>query len=84
MSITHAACRCCCLPQIAKYKAIAAEIASFKDTMTIGYVKVNAKPLRQALSTWASKWVYLFTHYLQVWHYGLLESVDMNLDRVGL
>ncbi len=33
--------------------------------MTIGYVKVNAKPLRQALSTWASKWVYLFTHYLQ-------------------
>ncbi|PNW78281.1 hypothetical protein CHLRE_09g403800v5 [Chlamydomonas reinhardtii] len=51
--------------QIVKYKNVASEIASFKDTMTMGYVKVNAKPLRQALSTWASKWVYLFTHYLQ-------------------
>lgn len=26
---------------------------------------MNAKPLRQALTTWASKWVYLYTHYLQ-------------------
>lgn len=32
---------------------------------TVGWVKINAKPLRTALSTWASKWVYLFTHYLQ-------------------
>jgi dynein heavy chain len=54
-----------CPAQIVKYKNVASEIASFKDTITIGFIKVNAKPLRQALSTWASKWVYLFTHYLQ-------------------
>lgn len=62
--------------QIVKYKNVASEIASFKDTMTMGYVKVNAKPLRQALSTWASKWVYLFTHYLQVRHNG--SRADMR------
>lgn len=51
--------------QITKYKNIQTEIGGLKDTMTIGYVKVNAKPLRQALGTWASKWTYLYTHYLQ-------------------
>lgn len=30
-----------------------------------GHKQVDAKPLKQALATWASKWVYLFTHYLQ-------------------
>ncbi len=51
--------------QITKYKAVASEIANLPATQTIVWVKINAKPLRTALSTWASKWVYLFTHYLQ-------------------
>ena len=28
-------------------------------------MQVDAKPLKSSLSTWASKWVYLFTHYLE-------------------
>eukprot|EP00798_Chlamydomonas_sp_ICE-L_P004667 gene4667-14864_t len=51
--------------QIAKYKQVSAEIANLPGNQTIGWVKINAKPLRTALTTWASKWVYLFTHYLQ-------------------
>ncbi|MEW5311809.1 MAG: hypothetical protein WDW38_003494 [Sanguina aurantia] len=51
--------------QIIKYKGVATEINSLPGTMTLGWIKINAKPLRQALSTWASKWVYLFTHFLQ-------------------
>lgn len=35
----------------------------------LGWIRVDAKPVKQALATWASKWVYLFTQYLQskVW-----------------
>eukprot|EP00201_Polytomella_parva_P017476 CAMPEP_0175071536 /NCGR_PEP_ID=MMETSP0052_2-20121109/19298_1 /TAXON_ID=51329 ORGANISM="Polytomella parva, Strain SAG 63-3" /NCGR_SAMPLE_ID=MMETSP0052_2 /ASSEMBLY_ACC=CAM_ASM_000194 /LENGTH=4543 /DNA_ID=CAMNT_0016338719 /DNA_START=12 /DNA_END=13643 /DNA_ORIENTATION=- len=51
--------------QISKFKTIQQEIGSLRDTIVIGYVKISAKPLRQALSTWASKWTYLYTHYLQ-------------------
>lgn len=41
--------------QITSYKAVAAEVAALPSTMTINYVKINAKPLRTALTTWASK-----------------------------
>jgi dynein heavy chain len=40
---------------IARYKGVAAEIAALPATQTLGWVKINAKPLRTALSTWASK-----------------------------
>jgi len=46
-------------------RAISAEIQTLPGNAVIGFTKVNAKPLKQALATWASKWVYLFTHYLQ-------------------
>lgn len=48
------------------YRAISVEVAALPASCVIGWVKVNAKPLKQALATWASKWIYLFTHYLQV------------------
>ena len=51
--------------QIAKYKGIATEIQALPSQQTMGWVKINAKPLRTALSTWVSKWNNLFTQYLQ-------------------
>ena len=51
--------------QIAKYKALSGEISALPSLQTMGWVKVNAKPLRTALSTWVSKWTNLFTQYLQ-------------------
>lgn len=41
--------------QITKYKGVAAEINQLPQMQTVGWVKINAKPLRTALSTWASK-----------------------------
>ena len=32
---------------------------------SIGYIKIDAKPIKQALSTWVTKWIYLYTRYLQ-------------------
>ena len=41
--------------QITRYKNVGTEINTLPATQTLGYIKVNAKPLRTALSTWASK-----------------------------
>jgi dynein heavy chain len=41
--------------QITRFKAVSNEIGSLPSTQTVGWVKINAKPLRTALSTWASK-----------------------------
>jgi dynein heavy chain len=30
----------------------------------IGWIKIDAKPIKQALSTWVTKWVFLYTQYL--------------------
>jgi hypothetical protein len=47
-------------------RAVGQEIAALPAKAVVGFIKVSAKPLKASLSTWASKWVYLFTHYLQV------------------
>lgn len=36
---------------------MAQEIQNLPAMQTVGWVKINAKPLRTALATWASKWV---------------------------
>lgn len=47
-------------------RAVGQEIAALPAKAVVGFIKVSAKPLKASLSMWASKWVYLFTHYLQV------------------
>jgi hypothetical protein len=56
-------------------RVIGQEIAALPGNATIGFIKVSAKPLKASLATWASKWVYLFTHYLQVSRGAVLLSV---------
>lgn len=52
--------------EIAKYRAVQEEIQALPTSATIGYIKIDAKPIKQALTTWVTKWIYLFTHYLQI------------------
>ncbi|DBB00313.1 TPA: Dynein beta chain, flagellar outer arm [Trebouxia sp. C0004] len=52
--------------EIAKYRAVQEEIQAVPTSATIGYIKIDAKPIKQALTTWVTKWIYLFTHYLQI------------------
>lgn len=40
-------------------------LQALPTSATIGYIKIDAKPIKQALSTWVTKWIYLYTHYLQ-------------------
>ncbi|KAK9808985.1 hypothetical protein WJX72_007373 [[Myrmecia] bisecta] len=61
--------------EIAKYKAVQEEIQGLPTSATIGYIKIDAKPIKQALSTWVTKWIYLYTHYLQNKVVGNMEEL---------
>ena len=51
--------------EIAKYKAIQDEVQALPSNTAVGWIKVDARPLKQALLTWNSKWVYLFMRHLR-------------------
>eukprot|EP00983_Pelagomonas_calceolata_P123834 1161047-Pelagomonas_calceolata.AAC.19 len=40
--------------EISVYKSVSAEVSALPSSITINFVKINAKPLRTALTTWAS------------------------------
>eukprot|EP00891_Asterochloris_glomerata_P002883 jgi/Astpho2/2883/Aster-01037 len=61
--------------EIAKYKAVQDEIQGLPTSASIGYIKIDAKPIKQALSTWVTKWIYLYTRYLQ-------DKVNNNMDEL--
>eukprot|EP00879_Flechtneria_rotunda_P005416 GHRR01005708.1.p1 GENE.GHRR01005708.1~~GHRR01005708.1.p1 ORF type:complete len:1495 (+),score=578.36 GHRR01005708.1:300-4784(+) len=74
--------------QIQKYKAVGQQVASLPGNAVVSFIKISAKPLRTGLTTWASKWVYLFTHYLQdkvvnsiSELYSFMDSADATLAR---
>lgn len=51
--------------QIAKYKAVIAEVEHLPSARNMGWLRISAKPLKSSLGNWAHKWVYLYTKYLQ-------------------
>lgn len=63
------------------------EIFESKHIKDVGFVLVNSLPIKQALSTWVTKWVYLFTQYLHdrvvnqlVWVDNFMQRVKAGLD----
>lgn len=50
--------------EMAKYKAMQEEVQALPASAAIGWIKVDAKPLKQALLTRTSKWIYLFMRHL--------------------
>ena len=66
-----------------------AEIADLKAQHDMDWLRVNAQPIKQALGTWTTKWMYTYTHYLQshimdnrTGVYEFMRSVDSGLGRV--
>jgi hypothetical protein len=41
------------------------EISEIKTLHDVDFLKINAQPIKQAISTWLTKWLYLYTQYLQ-------------------
>ena len=61
--------------QVAYYKEQSVLIGTLPGSANKGWLRVDAKPVRQALSTWVTKWMFAFTQYL-------LESVEGSLGEL--
>lgn len=46
---------------------------------TIGYLKVDARPVKQALLAWVTKWIFLFTNYLEGKVHGIAVHSCLSL-----
>ncbi|KAG5177169.1 hydrolytic ATP binding site of dynein motor region D1-domain-containing protein [Tribonema minus] len=48
-----------------KFEAKIRHLLAVQDRLDVEFVRVDAQPVKQAISTWATKWLYSFTHRLQ-------------------
>ena len=51
--------------KIKNYSEIEAEVSEIKTIHEINFIKVNVQPIKRAISTWVTKWLYMHTQYLQ-------------------
>ncbi|DAZ93925.1 TPA: hypothetical protein N0F65_008868 [Lagenidium giganteum] len=70
------------------FLALQNEISESKHAKDVGFVRVNSLPIKQALSTWVTKWIYMFTQYLHdrvvnqlVWMDQFMQRVNSGLDQ---
>ena len=57
------------------YLGVQSEVTSLRHTQDVGFVRVNAQPMKQAISTWVTKWIYVFAQSLQ-------DHVSTSLERM--
>ena len=50
--------------RIQYYKMLQAEISEKKNVVEVGFLKINAAPIKQALSTLGARWIATYTSYL--------------------
>jgi dynein heavy chain len=51
--------------KIRYFLGIQAEVAELHPTTDILFLRIDSQPIKQALSTWVTKWIFMFTQHLQ-------------------
>jgi dynein heavy chain len=74
--------------RIQKYLDIQTEVSDIKVLHEVDYLKINAQPIKQAILSWVTKWLYTCTSYLQnylgdelsdLYHFN--KKVNIGLDK---
>lgn len=68
--------------QIAKYRSIEEQVMAQPSSLIIRFLKVDARPLKQALVACLIKWIFLYTQCLQDKVSLLLSSLFVCTDRL--
>lgn len=73
--------------KIKQYLEIQLEVSEIKPVHEIDFLRINAQPIKQAISTWVTKWLFTHTQYLQNFVgdrlfdlYSFLQEVNTGLD----
>ena len=69
--------------KIREYLEVQSEIADLKPVHDMDFLRINAQPIKQALGTWVTKWMYLYTQHLQTHISGKLQDVAAFIKQVN-
>lgn len=69
--------------KIRHFRNIQNDVADLRHSVDIDFLRINSQPIKQALSTWVTKWVYLFTQYLQDHVTNRLKEFDDFVEQVN-
>jgi len=69
--------------KIQYYKDLLSEINNKPSPMEIGWLKINAQPIKAALGTWVSRWIHTYTSYLYNDVTRKLQSLEQLMEEVN-
>lgn len=69
--------------KIKTFLEIQQDVSKINTIHDIDFLKVNAQPVKQAISTWATKWLYVHTQYLQDYVYNRLSELHEFVQKVN-
>jgi dynein heavy chain, axonemal len=61
--------------KIKYFLEVQVEVSEIKASHDVDFLKVNAQPIKQAISTWVTKWLYMHTQYLQDYVFHSLDDI---------
>jgi dynein heavy chain len=68
--------------EIEKYLLVQGDLSEFRATADICFFRVNAQPIKQAIATWITKWIYLYSQFLHDHVVGKLTSLFTFIAKV--
>ena len=68
--------------EIKRFRVVQQDIGALASSTDIDFLRVNSQPIQQAMSTWVTKWVYMFTSYLQDHLTEKLAGIKAFMDRI--
>jgi dynein heavy chain len=69
--------------KIKNYAEIETEVSEIKTIHEINFIKVNVQPIKRAISTWVTKWLYMHTQFLQDYVGERLADLNSFLQTVN-
>lgn len=70
--------------KIKQYLHIQDEIEGLKHVHDMEFLRINGQPIKQAMGTWVTKWMYLYTGYIQKYITEQLQDMNSFQDMVNL
>jgi dynein heavy chain len=67
---------------ITKFRGVQTAVSELRTPIDIGWLRVNSQPIKQALGTWVTKWVFMYTQHLHDDVHTKLSALHHTITRV--
>ena len=70
--------------KIKQYLNVQDEIEGLKHVNDMDFIRINGQPIKQAMGTWVTKWMYLYTGYIQKYIAEQLQEMNEFHEKVNV